>query len=268
MNAAVAQTALIELQRRFFARMRGLSGNDPAGDLDAMIARGRMSPEVGLKIYAHAYGARLRETIEHDHAVLGTYLGDDLWERMCQGYIAAHPSHYRSLRDFGADLPDYLAWAETFEAHPQIAELARFERCLLDSFDAADDAHASWDQLQALPASRWPTLRLRFHPSLRLHHVEFNSIEIWQAIKAGHEPPPAGIASSNQWVLWRDPARISRFRSLDAQEHGIVAHCLQGGDFSGLCELLTGWHDAETVPALAIAQLQTWCSDGWISQWR
>ncbi len=264
MNLPVpASTTLAGLQRQFLARLRG----QPDGDLAAEVACGHVSHTVGLDIYTHAYGARLREALDHDHPVLGSYLGDAMWDDMCCGYIAAHPSHVRSLRDFGASLPGWLAQANAFRVQPQIAELALFERRLLDSFDAADDSHATWDDLLAMPASGWPGLCIRFHPSLRLHCVDSNSVEIWRAIKDGQAPPPVGTATSGAWALWRDSERIGRFRSLDAEERAALARCQGGGDFASLCELLMPDHAPEAVPLVALGYLRTWCSEGWIARW-
>ena len=258
-----SNVALAGLQRQFLARLRG----QPDGDLVAQVACGHVSRTVGLQIYTHAFGARLREALEHDHPVLGSYLGDGLWDEMCRGYIAAYPSRVRSLRDFGAHLHAYLTQSAPFRAHPEIAELALFERRLLDSFDAADDAYAEWDDLLATPHDAWPTLRVRFHPSLRLHRVACNSVEIWRAIKDAQAPPPVAAAICSEWALWRDRERIGRFRSLDGSESAALMQCLHGGDFASLCALLATEHPAETVPTLALGYLHTWCAEGWISHW-
>lgn len=254
---------LAALQRQFLGRMRG--GND--GPAPRWVADDRLSRDVGLRIYAHAYGARLREALEHDHPVLGRCLGDDLWEVMCRGYIATHPSRVRSLRDFGARLPDYLAATAPFDAHPRLAEIARWERRMLDSFDAADGARVDWDALLALPPAVWPTLRPQFHPSVRLHRVAHNSVEAWQAIRAGLPPPPAAVAVSPAWALWRDADRVSRFRSLAAPELAALEHCVRGGSFSGLCERLQAWHTADAVPMQALQLLREWCDAGWVACW-
>ncbi|MEP6634411.1 MAG: DNA-binding domain-containing protein [Luteimonas sp.] len=254
---------LAGLQRQFLARLRGQSRDG----LETSIAPGRMPRDIGIGIYAHAYGARLREALEHDHPVLGAYLGDALWDTLCNGYIAAHPSRHRSLRDFGNDLPDYLTRTDAFSAHPEIAELAAFERCLLDSFDAADETRAEWDRLLDLPEGAWPRLRLRFHPSLRTHHVARNAIDIWTAIKRGNAPPQVHVATATDWVVWRDAERVSRFRSLDAEESTALAYSLHGGDFSGLCAQLLATREAETVPHVALNYLNAWCAEGWIARW-
>ncbi len=260
MGRVLASDGLAQLQQRFLAQVRG-----GGGDIDGLLAAGQMPPELGLGIYGNAYGARLREALEHDHAVLGTYLGDALWERMCEGFIATHPSRVRSLRDFGAGLPDFLASHEPFAAHPQLAELARFERCLLDGFDAADDARLAWDDLLALPPAQWPTARLGLHPSFQLVECGYNSVESWQAIKAG-QAPPSPVAAPSGWALWRDEARVSRFRSLDPRERVAIGLFLHGGSFAGLCEALATELEPADVPVVALGYLQSWCQEGWLSR--
>ncbi|QSX74331.1 putative DNA-binding domain-containing protein [Lysobacter arenosi] len=251
---------LARLQRQFLAQVRGSDDN-----VDGLLAAGRMPAELGLGIYGNAYGARLREALEHDHPVLGTYLGDELWARMCEDFIAMHPSRVRSLRDFGSGLPGFLARADPFAAHPQLAELARFERCLLDGFDAADGVRLAWDDLRALPQADWASLRLALHPSFRLFEGGYNSVETWQAIKAG-QSPPAAVAAHASWALWRDEERVCRFRSIDPVERLAISHLLHGGSFAGLCEALATELEVSDVPVVAIGHLQSWCAEGWLSR--
>lgn len=263
MSAGLDNLSLAGLQRQFIARLRGL----PDSDLASSVDQGRVSREVGLRIYTHAYGARLREALENDHDVLGRYLGDELWETLCSGYIAAHPSRQRSLRDFGNDLPDYLARADAFREHPEVVELARFERRLLDSFDAADDPRAQWTQLLALPHEDWPALQPRFHASVCVHQTRFNSVEIWRAIKASQPPPVVATIDPQDWLLWRDTEQVGRFRSLDGDEAAAIAYIRNDGTFAGLCELLAIKHDIADVPERALAYLHTCCGEGWIARW-
>ncbi|MGO1003897.1 hypothetical protein, partial [Lysobacter sp. CA196] len=114
----------------------------------------------------------------------------------------------------------------------------------------------------------WPDLSLDMHPSLRVHRVARNSVEIWRAIKDGKAPPAAGEASCTAWAVWRNDDRVSLFRSLDAEEHAVVCHFIDGGDFAGMCERLAQWHQEEAVPTTALGYLRSWCVEGWISAWR
>lgn len=263
-TAAANDSPLALLQRQFIAHLRGA----PNEDLQQAVDVGRLPAATGLRIYTHAYGARLREALENDHPVLGAYLGDELWETLCSGYIDAHPSRVRSLRDFGNALPAYLGEAGTFRGHPQLKELARFERLLLDSFDAADDPRTDWAQLQMIPPGQWPAMRVRLHRSVRVHRARHGSVAIWQAIKAERPPPEyADIEEAVDWVLWRDEDGVGRFRSLELDSAAAFGCCKHGGSFADLCELMAITHPVEEVPARVLGYLQDWCGQGWIARW-
>ena len=255
-------SALAALQKDF---LRALTGA-PSGVAAALDGRRGIAPELGLQIYVHAYSARFREALENDHALLARYLGDELWQALVTGYIAAHPSQQTSLRYFGAALPDFLRKNAAFNTHPVLAELAAFERSLLDSFDAAEAPIASWQDLLDTPPSQWPQLRPGFAPSLCRLHLRLNTVEIWLALKADCRPP-AVTKLAGDWVIWRDAEQVTRFRSTDLQESVLLDHFLAGGDFAGACEALQRWHPASDVPSLALQALHRWCGEGWIRAW-
>ena len=256
---------LAELQKTFFAAMRGVA--EQTDHLMPALALGRnATPAIGLAIYQNAYSARLREALENDHPQLGNYLGDELWQQLCAGYIAAHPSKVSSLRYFGASLPGYMAEVEPFSNSPQTAELAQFERQLLDCFDAADAPLATWQCLLAKPLELWPSLCPQFQPSVQLLSANWNSVEIWRALKVEQVPPEAA-ATGAHWLLWRDDELITRFRSLEPDEANAYAHFRAGGDFAGLCDQLQDRHEAHAVPAIALRLLQRWCLEGWVTAW-
>ena len=256
-------SGLAQLQRDFYAYLRG-------APITAIATRvtvgGPAATSVRLGIYANAYGKRLAEALESDHEILGRYLGDTLWEQMCVDYIAAQPSRCRSLRWYGAELPRFLASAEPFAKHPVLAEIAAFERALLNSFDAADAERLSWSALSRLAVEDWPSLRLVFHPSVQRLTAAWNSVAIWQALKTEHDPPTAALSASNT-LLWRDALRITQFRSLNADENLALATMMDSGaDFASLCEQLAARLAIEQVPTKAVQWLQQWFADGLISR--
>jgi hypothetical protein len=222
--------------------------------------------ETRLAIYANAYRVRLRETLETDHEMLGLYMGDDLWDRMVDGYIDDHPSSYRSLRQYGDALSEWLRDNPPFTDYPWISELALFERRLLVSFDAADSRRVGTDELVALPAMRWPNIRLRFHPSVQPLRVESNCVEIWQALKAGETPPDAATQPDSWWLLWRGEDRLTQFRSLPAEESVLLHHFLAGGDFAGACEQLLAIHAEDDVAQFGLGLLMTWLEAGLVRE--
>lgn len=254
-------SALALLEQQFLAHLRGGESFPRASCKQA-----RVDSDIGLAIYTNAYRARLRESLETDHPILSWYLGDELWESFCLGYIDAHPSRYRSLRHFGESAVKYLGEHAPFSEHPLIAELAAFERLLLDVFDAADAERIDWTVIEQLAPSEWPGMRLCFHPSVRVLATHWNAVEVWQASKAGLDPPSAASSVSPGRLLWRDDARISRFRPLAADEFvAIEAILMSGCTFAGLCEALACIGPAESVPAIAVGFLRCWVDEGLVS---
>jgi hypothetical protein len=61
------------------------------------------------------------------------------------------PSKHPSLRFFADRLPDYLQNTAPFSDHPILAEMASFERTLLNVFDSADADTLSQQLLQQIP---------------------------------------------------------------------------------------------------------------------
>ena len=169
-------STLAALQQDFLSTLTGAPLLIHA--LDA--ARG-LAPKRGLAIYVNAYSARLREALHNDHASLAMLMGEQAWHALVAGYIAAHPSRGPSLRQFGDGLPDFLRRDARYAATPLLAELADFERALLDSFDAADAPVADWADLLALPPARWPRLRPGFVPSLARRVTRTAAVETWKA---------------------------------------------------------------------------------------
>jgi hypothetical protein len=255
--------SLADIQQSFLAAIR-------SGDGDALLPqlaseRG-IARETGFSIYRNAYSSRLTEALENDHPVLGAYLGDALWAQMCEGFLHAYPSRVRSLRQFGDALPEYLRETEPFSESPQIAEIAEFERHLLDRFDAPDQLSTDWQTLLSIPDTGWPVLRLRFDAAVFRFAAEWNGVEIWQALKDG-ERPPALVSGRNDWLLWRDAERVTRFRSMSADEAIAFEQFANGAGMAEVCEALQQLHAPEQVPARVIAILREWADQGLVHQW-
>lgn len=253
-----------DLQQRQQQLMDFLLGRDEA-IASHVVDQGGIGSDIRLAIYRNAYRIRLRETIDVDHPVIGSYLGDDLFDQMVDGYIDNHPSSFSSLRQFADALPAFLAEHPPFAEHPQIAELARFERMLLSAFDAADADRLPADHLTTIPAEQWPELHIRFHPSVQLFNTEWNVVEIWQQLKA-EQTPPAPEQETAFWLLWRNDERLTEFRSLSPQELVLLQGCLNGHNFAQLCEDLLEHVAEDEVANMLVGTISKWLQQGLISR--
>jgi hypothetical protein len=248
---------LTELQQCFLDAM--LSDDDSVKH--HVVEQGELSREQRVSIYKNAYKARLTESIETDHEILGIYLGDELFEQMAQGYIKTFPSNNRSLRNFSNHLPEYLKQISPFKEHPVIAELARFERRLLDAFDAADAKRATLDELKLIPEHCWPTMTFRLHPSAQLFTTDYNCVECWQALKVNQIPPEPNNQIRN-WLIWRNHERLTEFMSLTGTELQILEFMLSGKTFADICNKLANNMPEQEVSAFSVESLISWLNKG------
>ena len=257
----MSKSVLKQRQQQFMAFL--LRGEE---EISAhIVEQGAVNRTTRLGIYRNAYTQRFRETIETDHEILGLYLGDSLFDQMVPQYIAARPSNHHSLRQYADGLPEFLGSNSPFQEHPQIAELARFERLLLTAFDAKDRSRNRPEDLRDKPAEQWPAMQLRFHPSLQLYASEWNAVLIWQAIKA-QQTPPVPLQLSNRWAIWRNEELLTEFRSISQDEFALMSAALSGGSFAQLCERLLEFHAEAEVSLVAVNYLSQWLGQGLVSQ--
>lgn len=253
--------SLKNLQHNFIDFLKGHSS-----PLESLIVDQKPVPiDTRLHIYKNAYRERLKDVLAVDHEILAVYLGHDLFDQMAYGYIAKYPSTFTSLRQFADRLPAYLAEETPFSDIPAIAELASFERSLLQVFDAGDVEVQSFNALLALEPELWPDMRLRFHPSTQIKLLSWNVVPIWQALKIDKDPPMREQLDS-AWLLWRGTDRLSSFISIEADEQAALNAFLKGGNFAQVCEVLSRWHIEDAVAEIAVGLLSKWFGMGMIRE--
>ncbi|MDI3326505.1 DNA-binding domain-containing protein [Pontibacterium granulatum] len=251
---------LRDRQQQLLAYMMG----QESGIAEHICDHGKISVEHRLHIYRNAYQVRFWEVIDTDHPVLGTYLGDELFNNMVRDYIHAYPSHFRSLRQFADQLPRFLTEDETLSAYPHIAELARFERELLNAFDAADTERVERQDLVDLLPEKWPGLKLVFHPSLIVFTTTYNVVDIWQHIKA-ERAPPEPLQQDETWLIWRNRERLTEFSSMDNFEFTMFMAFRDGSTLEQVAELLLEISHSDPSQHM-VETLFAWLDRGWITQ--
>lgn len=222
---------------------------------------GRIPVDKRLGIYHNAYRVRLLDTLRDTYEKTWTYLGDATFEQCARAYIETHPPTHRSLRDYGTDLPDWLA--QQFPGDADVAELAQMDWMLRQAFDGENAEVLPLEALAALKAEDWETLQFRCVPTLALHRIRFNTAAIWRSLDQGVPPPGSAGLPDPAWLcVWRRGWQ-PHFRSLDETEFLALDSVRAGVRFAEVCQTLS-----ETRPDASnlIAQyLQTWITDGLIS---
>lgn len=249
--------ALRALQRQFAACL--LDGD--ASLADAVHATPGADAALRLAVYAHAYRQRLHEVLAEEFPALAAMAGADRFAEWTARYAGERPSQDPNLRWYGAAFADWLH--DAVPAQPAAAAMARFEWALSIAFDAQDLPALEAGRLATLPASHWPTLRLRLHPQLVLLPVAWNLDAIRLAVDAGQAPPPPAGAPGTL-AVWRRQRRV-RYRRLEAEEATALDALRRGLPFGALCEALAGRYGTDAAPRAA-QRLRDWIEAGWIAE--
>lgn len=228
----------------------------------------RLNAATRLEIYANAYRLRLIEALEGDFVALKAHAGQQRFEDICRAYIDTHPSDHFSLRYFGRHMGRFLAVTDPYQNELLLAELATFDWALTDSFDAADSAVATVEDMGKIAPNAWPHLVFAPHTSVQRLNLRWNAPAIWKAADKDQPlPSPEQAPHPIGWAMWRQGLQIY-FRSLSVDEAFALDALLRGENFGAICEDLTEWVDAQNVALHAAGLLKQWLADGLIREIR
>ncbi len=231
----------------------------------AVVATQRLDASSRLQIYGSAYRARLVDVLLSDYPVLQSVFGERTFADLSGRYVAAFPSISYTLRGFGARLAAFIESIADLPNRPFAVEMARFEWAFVEAFDARDQSVACIEDMAQISAASWPTLWVDIHPSVQTLDTRFNTLGIWNAVKANRDmPAPAALDEPSGCLVWRKDL-TTVFRSTEPDELVAWRVLAAGGDFSALCESLLDRKTPEEVPMRAAALLQKWLGEGLIS---
>ena len=248
--------SLLALQSEFQAFIRGADttfhhrlATPPGGD-----GRRRM------RVYHHAYRARLSGVLREVFDKTWCYLGDEAFDAAVARYVETHPSTSHSLDDFGARFPEHLA--RLMPAEVDVAELAWLDWAMRRVFDGHDAEPIDPAALAALGGDDWDHARFDLHPTLTIRAVTTNVGALWASLDAGSPLMPAPLETPLALRVWRKGLQ-PHFRTIDPLEAAALTQLVSGATFAGLCERLSRSHEPEPVERAA-GMLTGWLQDGLI----
>jgi hypothetical protein len=251
----------------------GDAAGRPGGAVAPGLLRPRQDGSLMLRIYQHAYSARLSDALRDNYGVLPQIMGDQAFDALAMAYIGRHPSAYPSIRWFGDRLPEFMAQREDLVAHPAFVDLARMEWTLRLAFDAADALVLPAQALTAVAGDDWPRLVFVPHPTVQLLSMQWSVEPAWRVFKTfdpatGEEPElPAPQQAAHTLLVWRQGLE-TRWRALDGLAAELLRQVLAGSNFSALCDAAhRQLGESEAAPAV-VAALQGWLADGLLTDFR
>ncbi len=248
---------LQELQRAFQARVLAFA---PGIEL-VLDNRQDTDLEPRLDAYVGGYRTRLVEALAASYPVLQKTLGNQEFERQMREYVDATCSRHYSVREYGADIAQWLAASDNRGNGAKLAELARWEWTLGKVFDAPDDDPLELSALANVSPEDWPRLSFTLRSCVRQFQTSSNVVQWWRATNGLCEQPrDLTDAAPSQWLMWRRGVK-TLFRSLDTIEATILDTARAGTAFGHLCEQAALYLDESAVAFRTAAFLRGWITE-------
>lgn len=140
-------------------------------------------------VYRNNVAVGLTEALRQSFPALLKLVGGDFFTAMAQEHLRAHPPSSPVMMLYGEAMPGFLEDFAPVAHLPYLADVARLELALRQSYHAADATPVEGTVLRALPADRLMVSRLILAPALRLVRSRWPIHAIWAANLRGGPTP-------------------------------------------------------------------------------
>ncbi|MBK9062246.1 MAG: putative DNA-binding domain-containing protein [Acidobacteria bacterium] len=222
----------------------------------AILPSKTMAPLERLAVYQGMYPLRMHDALAADYPGLRAFLGHHLFEHFVADYVAVHPSRSYTLNRLGDHVPDFVkTWHHPKRAF--LADLARLELAVTETFDAEDDAAPA-----APPAhvdSDWESRRFGIAPTLRLLAFRHAAGPALDALKAGRKASTRPKAS---WAAVHRRSFVVYRLDLSRGEFHLLAALAAGESLGKALRLAARKARSPLSPAAVRKAFRIWTSEG------
>lgn len=205
----------------------------PEGLTELIRGDDRLSARDRLAIYANAYFYRILDVCREDFPATVALLGDAHFHNLITGYLLDYPPTEPSIQYAGCQLAEFLRGHPLRANRPFIADLARLERALIESFHAVDATPLAAAALSALTPAEWPALELALHPAVHILDLEWHVEVVVRAVEEGRTPL-APTPGPLKLLVWRRNSRV-HYRELEPGEAAALTLAKDGATFAAIC---------------------------------
>lgn len=177
-------------------------------------------------VYRNNVAVSLTEALQDSFPILRKLLGDQNFAGLAGIYLRAHPPKSPLMMHYGTDMPGFLDAFQPLAHIGYLADVARLENALRDSYHAADAQPLPAERLAGLAPDVLATARLHLAPSLRLVRSRWPLFDIWRFNTTEGASKPQSIAQS---VLITRAEFDPEPHPLSCAETAALRAILQGG---------------------------------------
>lgn len=223
-------------------------------DPDAPVPNGVIDPRgqpasKRFAVYRNNIAGSLTQALEAAFPTVRKLVGDDFFGAMALVFLRAHPPRSRILMLYGDQMPGFLEQFPPVAHLGYLADVARLDQAMRESYHAADSTPLPEAEFQKLLGQDIAGLRLRLAPSLRLIRSRWPLVSIWMA---NHQDGPVPVPEAEDALVLRPEFDPQPMR-LPPGGGDFVAGLLQGLTLGESLERVTGEMDLSGVLGLLIS---------------
>ncbi len=204
---------------------------EPSGKVPASVARmvegtPKLSALQRLTVYSDMYFWRNVGALQNDFPKLWDVLGDDGFAALTRRYLTVHRSQHHDLGQAGWQLAQFLKRSPLRGSRKDLADLAALEWARAGAYVAKDAVPLSLAEMAKIPPERFPKLKLKFVPSVRLVAATHDVAALWAAVEKGTRVPRIKRAKQ-YFVVWRKGFEVFHSR-VDVREFKALSLAMAG----------------------------------------
>lgn len=140
-------------------------------------------------VYRNNVTVSLREALATGFPSLVSLIGRENFDHVARAHLRQSPPTSPLMMHYGAGLPDFVATLEQLEHLPYLADVARIDVAMRQSYHAADSTGIDPTLLQSLDEDSLLAARFGFAPSMILLRSQFSIGSIWHySLRGGDKP--------------------------------------------------------------------------------
>lgn len=142
-------------------------------------------------VYRNNVAASLTEALIAGFPTVHALVGDEFFRAMAGVALRAHPPRSQLMMQYGIDFPEFIEGFAPTGSLPYLADVARLDLAMRQSYHAADAAPLPAEAL-SIPPERLMGARLTLAPAARLLRSPYPIHAIYMANHAGGPAPSPG----------------------------------------------------------------------------
>jgi Putative DNA-binding domain len=221
--------SLREMQTGFAAAIFNAGASSLAPDIRA----DGISPATRLGVYRTNVFENYRKALGLTFSATERIVGSGFFAALAEEYVRSCPSRSGDVGRHGERFPEFLRHHRCSRELPYLADLARLEWCIDESFNEADADPLDLQRLAAVREEHCERLRFQLAPSCRLLSSCFPINRIWDLCQPDHDGEVnVGLGEGGVDLLVRRRGFAVVVEALDPGELAMLMALSTGHEFA------------------------------------